>query len=675
MPIDSKRHKSANHPAASANNQDAYLQSFTANDTPSQSRSSSLVDRPSRFQEASMHDRPSEKPPSVFTRVFNGRANQSMDKMMEEYMDTQKEPPRPDTARTASRATQLSGLTHHPNTSISSSATLAMSTDSRQSGVFRFGRTIASSINPAHIWQKVTTWRDGKTEHGDDEDEMVQRQIRAEQTYAELKKAGQLGALGSRPGSRHVFAPGYNDAVDDLSKQRDSGISMTSFDTASSNAPPVRISAVPGSVKKKASFGHFRTPSLQNLRNPLKKMASEANLHRRTASESITPSKQPITAEPTPLLRPSSSRKDLLKQAKLSRRVSDLEVKLETARRELDFVRSNTPGVPPLSDSRPVSRSNILRRFAPLPTLPSESLLIPEEMSRPNTAIPKEESSRPTTAIKRDHSELSMLDSEPNSVRQINDVEMLPPPPPIKDPVSVFESSSAEPSPENALRRAFKKRKPPAVDSTSRFNKDDNDVMELDPPTPKLRKTRSPSKAPAAPTNSPKSTRSSLPKAKPKVLTKPHPSIVLKNMSVDVRGSLETVQEESYVSVATTTKLPLNESPVRPTAMATPAHPRMPKHRHVRSMSPIKTPRVPLGDTSGMDQVFISHYRTRSSSPASCATPSSRLNSPTKENDSPVRLRPNGLDVPPLPMPMSSHGFEAEKQSRKEDWEWPDDVF
>src|ERR1700712_4420799 len=61
-PVDSKRHKSANHPAASTNSEDVLPKSVTESDTPSQSRPSSLADRPSKFQEASMHDRPSEKP-------------------------------------------------------------------------------------------------------------------------------------------------------------------------------------------------------------------------------------------------------------------------------------------------------------------------------------------------------------------------------------------------------------------------------------------------------------------------------------------------------------------------------------------------------------------------------------------------------------------------------------
>jgi hypothetical protein len=663
-----------------------------------------------------MNDRPSEKPPSVFTRVFNGRSTPSVDRLMDDYIDSQNEPAKAPPARLErpqSMATQLSGLTHHANTSISSSATFSSRSENRHSGIFRIGRTIASSINPLNIWQKVAIWREKDDQDDEPDEELVQRQIRAEQAYAELKKTGQLHTLGSRSKTQATFAPAYALSAQDLSKQRDSDAMMTedlppSLDPISMPSQPSRISATPGNGSVKKSAMHFRTPSLQNL----KKMVSETNLHRRSASASIE--KPPTAPDLTPTLRPSSSRKDLVKQAKLSRRVSDLEVKLEMARRELDTVRSNTPNHPLFPEPRPVSRSNILRRFAPLPTLHSESLLIQEEnTARPTTAIKKEQSpslikieiddsnqvmveeenmTRPTTAIKKEQSpsliKMDIDDSNPVTVEREADLmqyttdEDLPPPPPIVDPVSFFDSSTPETTPKQSFRGTLRKRKSTIQDTLYRQTKDEGEQVDSESSTAKhLRKSRKPRKEQPGTTSPPKASRPDLGRPKPRVLTKPPPAISLATITADPH-TLETVQEESFV-FTTSTQMPLNDTPTRPNSRPrlTPAQPRQPHHRHARSMSPIKTPRAPLGDASGVDQVVIGHYRTRSNSPSSrmnCRAKETAKNisgSSAKENDQPLRIRPNGTDVPPLPIPLNGHDFSKQQQIRKEEWEWPEDVF
>src|ERR1700744_1537127 len=119
-------------------------------------------------------------------------------------------PQRPRT-RNASRATQMAGLTHHANGSLASSVTVAGSTQSGASSLHRLSRAVAS-INPVNLWQKLAT---GRREQKDGsalataaapraaahDDDLVERQIRAEQAYAQYKAAGKLAALGSRASS------------------------------------------------------------------------------------------------------------------------------------------------------------------------------------------------------------------------------------------------------------------------------------------------------------------------------------------------------------------------------------------------------------------------------------------------------------------------------------------
>jgi hypothetical protein len=195
--------------------------------------------------------------------------------------------------------------------------------------------------------------------------------------------------------------------------QRDSGIAMD-FDSRRSSAeiglqPPVLTNLDFGSVSSRKSAIHLRTPSLQSsyvdpsednesprksflhLRTPslhdLKKIASVGNLHRRSVSATRSPEKEE-TPDISKELRRSISRKDLAKQVKLSRRVSDLEMKLEAARMELHSALGEPDASSPALKSslkkslpRPISsrqsNSGTWRgRFAPaLPTLLSESLL------------------------------------------------------------------------------------------------------------------------------------------------------------------------------------------------------------------------------------------------------------------------------------------------------------
>lgn len=320
-----------------------------------------------------MHDRPSNKPPSAFTRHFNAHLdNASVDQLMDNYHEAEKPlPDRPPPRRFATRSpTKSPQRTHDQNISTWSSSTGGSNEPEQEvatptakgSGFFRFGKSMASAFNPVSMWKKVaTTFQDTK-------EEMIQEKMqekiderygdsreKAAQAYAALKAAGQLGAQGSSNMPSKVYAPGYSSQVDPQ-KQRDSGISMD--DGSRSSMDTAKLAPAMDSARK--GSWHARTPSFQNL----KKIASMGNLHKRsTSGQSTSPEKEHNDGFGS--LRRSSSKLELKKQHKLSKRVSDLEAKLNAARRELD----SALAVPVGSVS---SRS--VTPIHPLPQVPHENV-------------------------------------------------------------------------------------------------------------------------------------------------------------------------------------------------------------------------------------------------------------------------------------------------------------
>jgi hypothetical protein len=629
--------------------------------------------RPSKFREETMRDAPSQKPPSMFIRFLAGpnRQNASVDHLMEEYHHVQSQPaPLTDTSRSASRATQLSGLTHHANNSISSNATVAASTQSRDSSIVRFSRTLASSINPVHMWQKV--WRGSKdgaaAPRPSHEDELVQRQIRAEVAYANMKKEKEkqnnqnslrsrtrsvdFAALSSRNTSLNSYSSNQRDSGIDMSEDRRRSLELP----AASTTPFQRISSTPGRQKEKKKF-HLRTPSLQEL----KRITSSSDLHRRAASssnllvETTAPAPAPspaveersLAADELMTLRNAKSKKDLQRQVKLHKKVSDLENKLNLARRELEGLTDNAP------DYRP-KRVTSKRRFQPLPTLPSESLIVGDDDLPQTLASTLESLTDLANSPAKDH-----LDSV-----EVNDIAA--PRPSLSEQRSVFESSSAEGSPEGGFLQALKKPKT-LMRSASKADLDtDGHDWDL---SPKRRISKRP--RPKANSNSPTRLRFSI--SSP-ILSPTAQAIPLdaNAAGVDIRSSLETVREREEESLAAMSfRVALETSPANPTRYA------VPPRRHNRSLSPNKvvsrsvTQRaMPSSPSSPANHTPL--RRSRSSSPPPSIN-FSRPTSPRKEN-SVVTARPNGVDIPD--MPKSLGGPDVPRLApKREQWEWPEDVF
>lgn len=602
-------------------------------------------DRPSKFLEGSMNDRASEKPPSIFTRIFQGSSqNLSMDHLMEDYIESSNEP---STGKHASKplASPPKATPHHPNSSVSSMAT----GETKRSGIYRFGRSIASSFNPGNIWQKVTTgWKDAKEELI--KEELDDRKARAEQAYAELKKSGQLSAT-------KVFIRGAEEPDSAEATHRDSGIQMDDVRSSLDHKQVVEdttkvlpsVSSVSGASETRKSSFHFRTPSISNL----KKAKSNAQLNsERTPTSSQSPEKEQTEMERT--TRKSQSKKDTQKQQKLTKRVSDLEAKLEEARRELNRALGDAPPIPALPPSladgqtpsgHSRSSSPQKRAFVPgaLPSLPSERLLFPEQLEA-REELEKIQSSLPLQVI--------MPNEKPTEL-----------PPAVKDDIENNVAETPAMSQKATSKRKVTKKRKSANEEDLRYKprseSDDDTEWEVASKTSKKwnggpktgEKSNSKSKKQVTSTKLAKKqnlTASERPQDEPQENT----TKIAVMHAAGSTTSLTTVPEEHAILI------PLSDVPSQPTAFATPSHP---TKRHT-SRSPATNKLSKRRDHS--------HRHSTSPPPSSCYSKSGDY----AENDI-VSVVPDGASVPPLP-PMS-RGTKSKNEVVTDDaWEgWDDEIF
>lgn len=319
-----------------------------------------------------MHDRTSNKPPSVYTREEDAREN---------YL-TQERPAMPAQNRHAS----LDGIGAYYDAGIESS---------KSSSMYRFGRAIVNVFKPVSGWRG---FGGGKEQPVNIEKNIMQaRQVRAEKEYAELKKNGFVGTQATLAVPRITTVPAirYEDTQEEArpAPHRDSGIDMDSSRSSSErksdgqvsqpDAGLVRPLLVPAicrvpsplseaSSPRKSSI-QFRKPSFQTL----KKVQSHIQLP--TAKRPIAPAfdssieydkpQEATSSEQT--VRKQPSRKEIVKQQRLSKKVSDLENQLEIARRNLKLSLNDDP-ITPSADLH-----TGVKTFVPgaLPSLPSERAL------------------------------------------------------------------------------------------------------------------------------------------------------------------------------------------------------------------------------------------------------------------------------------------------------------
>ena len=304
-----------------------------------------------------MNDRVSKKPPSIYTKE---------EKAMDEYMD---EP-----------CTLLEALGARPSQDL---APLDANIEvSRPSSMYRFGRAIVNALKPS------TLWGDPRSKKNTESSSVAM----AEKAWAELKETGFAGCKTTyisdnpNPGLQIKAAEGsipletdkVRLPVDDSrnSERQDEGNrqSIDGHASAQSSLDVSERSHTPSSATARRPRSFLRAPSLHNLRRATSHIqlpsvkTQSTNDH---AAEDV-PEIPPIPVQ-VQSLRKEPSKKDLAKQQKLSKRVSNLEAQLETARRQLENSIASPDGAAHFGDT-PVHFHR--KPFVPglLPSLPSERL-------------------------------------------------------------------------------------------------------------------------------------------------------------------------------------------------------------------------------------------------------------------------------------------------------------
>ena len=346
--------------------------------------------RGSRFVEGSMNDRASKVPPAEFIG----------ENLREAYARSRGR------SQTAQRDSTVESATEKTEAA-------------RSSGIFRFGKSVAATFNPAN-WK---IWKQPQLDETAQQKALRERQEKAEKVYRELKETGMFRD-SAHPPTFHVTHDTGNtvmqdaseDKHDDNTKKHDSGIAFdeiirdgvtseeekrhgrifldplnilsdsegnfsdgytkhTSLQTARHAStthlpPPARIpsprklrstSRATSSTTSSTGSGH------RSLSIPRTRRGSTSNITSTALTTSTTPT-QPSESEyssrtsPVYGSRSVHSRSDMKKQKrtqrKLVKRVSDLEVKLATARQEL--LESGGKISSPLSQSQ--SQSNKIKK-------------------------------------------------------------------------------------------------------------------------------------------------------------------------------------------------------------------------------------------------------------------------------------------------------------------------
>lgn len=421
-----------------------------------------------------MNDRTSNKPPSVYTREEETR----------EHYSTQERT----TNSTQNGHASLDGIGAYYDAGIESS---------KSSGVYRFGRAIVSVFKPVSGWRGFG----GKEQPINTEKNVMRaRQAKAEKEYAELKKNGFAGTQATLAVPRSTAIPAimYEDTMEATrsAPHRDSGIDMDSSQPSSERKPDGQVSQPDAGLAR-----HLLVPAIGRVPSPL----SESSASRKPSLQFRKPSFQtlkkvqshiqlPSAMRPTPPAHDSSinydnrkeataehsvrkqpSRKEIIKQQRLSKKVSDLESQLEIARRNLRLS-LNDDSITPSADLQ-----TSVKTFVPgaLPSLPSERALkayiSPEEGE--NSAI---NAKRPLVTL-----------SEKQDAAQPSDIIMADPTAQLNQELqsSVKQNESQQPG---SKQTDSKKRKSDARDDEDIGHKPDQggDDGELDAAKkPKLRRS------------------------------------------------------------------------------------------------------------------------------------------------------------------------------------------
>lgn len=230
---------------------------------------------------------------------------------------------------------------HHPYQQHEKTASIGASNHShKSSGIFRFGKAIASAFNPFGGWGSVSeAWKggssgsgsgsgsastDGNYNHSQKQEDDI---ARVQKAYEELKKSGFKGTVkGAYMQGAHAASASSSNILPDQTWKS----IQAKMDYTPGRSHSRQIS---GESHDSTNGGSIRT-SLQELRRA-KSSLGISSVIKNQESDSLEVRKQ-------------KSRKDLLRQAKLLKKVSNLEDKLERARRELRELQGHQDTVPPV---------------------------------------------------------------------------------------------------------------------------------------------------------------------------------------------------------------------------------------------------------------------------------------------------------------------------------------
>jgi hypothetical protein len=263
-----------------------------------------------------------------------------------------------------------------PHSNLSSTG---LSEASRHSSIFRFGKSIAASFNPSN-W-KLFNKHDRVAAEMENEDPqqkvLRERQAKAEKIYAELKQTGHFPNLKAQSVEAFVATTVHNkhdsaivlpDAAHKARGSMESARSMSREDKRMGRIFLEPPSSVLNQRGASPAISNISTPSRNSLQQ-LKK-ASLSNIKKKFSIDRLNDSNIELPGTEHSARR-LPARKELEKQQRLVKRVSDLEGKLEAARRQL-----NAALAEPLPSKERSHRSG-RKQFVPgaMPTLPSERLL------------------------------------------------------------------------------------------------------------------------------------------------------------------------------------------------------------------------------------------------------------------------------------------------------------
>lgn len=344
-----------------------------------------LLSRESKFQEGSLNDRPSQQPPSVFTRAPRTDSGnlEYVDELMADYHEGLPTPAK-EPYNEGEDADEL-----RPQDVTNTTADQKVHDGS---GIFRFGRSWASNFHPVALWNSLFKETKEELTHQNmlEAERKARLKTEAETKYAQMKHAGQLGLEAVTMGNGNTG----------VSTPRDSGIAFenatslehqraTSFGTVlrtsveDSTRDGSEMPEPPRTLRGRLSRLALRKPSMASLTGTIKRPKSDFNLaaSHREASSSTSPIKSEFDWQGSVVKR-SASKFDLKRQQRLSKKVSDLESKLQKARSELEGALAEATPAPKLASRyerwTPVSSLRSKQtKFVPgaLPTLPSERLL------------------------------------------------------------------------------------------------------------------------------------------------------------------------------------------------------------------------------------------------------------------------------------------------------------